>query len=69
LEGFLNLFQVVIQDRYLHVGMPPEYSKLPSSTSFCGKACFLHSEYSFQDFDTEDPELTDPETGIINKLG
>jgi len=33
LEGFLNLFQAVIQDRYLHVGMPPEYSKLPSSAS------------------------------------
>ncbi len=47
---------------------------LPNTANFlhppiCGKARFLHSEYSFQESDTEDPELTDPGTGIVNKLG
>ena len=47
---------------------------LPNTANFLHppvgeKACFLYPEYSFQGFDTEDPELTDPETGIINKLG
>ena len=32
------------------------------------KACFLHSELSFQDLDTVDSELTYPETGIVKKL-
>ena len=46
---------------------------LPNTANFlhppvCGKARFLHSEYSFQESDTEDPELTDPVTGIVNKL-
>jgi len=47
---------------------------LPNTANFLhppvsGKACFLYPEYSFQDFDTEDPELTDPGTGVVNKSG
>jgi len=47
---------------------------LPNTANFLhpqvgGKACFLYPKYSFQDFDTEDPELTYPGTGIVNKLG